>query len=141
MRRQSSVPVLKKRLWAVFSRFIRTRDLPLGCISCGRMIATIGQGQAGHYFSRGACPQPSMYFSEQNVHLQCPRCNLFCEGAKQGYRQGLIQRYGTRILEQLDVVRSLPHAPWTRWEYEAMIAVYTQKAKDLDHGRSAQPHG
>ena len=117
---------LKKILWRHFSLFIRRRDFKRGCISCGKHVGSIGQAQAGHYYSRGAAPQPSLYFSEKNVNLQCVTCNAFQEGNKQGYRMGLIRKYGDQIEDELLIIKKLS-SKWSHFEYETMIKYYKEK--------------
>ena len=123
---------LRKKLTIEFNKFIRLRDKDLPCISCGTEKAT----DAGHYWPTSQYPQPSMRFSEINVHGQGARCNRFLEGNRQGYRKGLIQRYGEEILEKLDILRSLPQTTWTVFEYESMIKVYKQKCREIENGMS-----
>ncbi len=87
-----------------FSLYIRTRDSQrwqckmFRCISCGRLLP-IQQCDCGHYINRS---HHSLRFSEMNCNGQCRHCNRFDEGNIQGYRAGLVQRYGenrVRILE------------------------------------------
>ena len=106
-----------------FNRFIRSRDKEKPCISCGKGPAE----QAGHYYSTSQCPHPSMRFNAMNVHGQCFYCNYYLEGNRQGYREGLIKRYGEKVIQDLDVCRSLKQNPWTRFEYMAMIERYKRK--------------
>ena len=126
-----SSKTLKKKLWKIFSEYIRTRDLKDGCISCGKRVASIKEAHAGHYYSRGACPQPPMFFDEMNVNLQCVRCNAFLEGNKQGYRAGLVKKYGEQIIQRLELKKTLKTQIWKNFEYQAMIALYTTKLKQL----------
>jgi hypothetical protein len=73
-----------------------------------------------------------MRYCEKNVNGQCTTCNTFHEGNRQGYREGLIKKYGKSIIDELDVKRSMKNNPWLAFEYEAMIKLYRQKAKELD---------
>jgi len=72
-----------------------------------------------------------MRFNEMNVHGQCRTCNRFREGNRQGYREGLIKRYGEKVVKELDVKRSVKQNPWTSFEYLTMIDFYKQKLKKL----------
>lgn len=118
---------LRKKLWITFSKFIRLRDKDELCISCGLR----GISDAGHYWPTSQYPQPSMRFNEDNVHGQCGKCNRFEEGNRQGYREGLIKRFGPGILVKLDLQRSLPQTTWTVFEYEVMVKHYRKKVKEL----------
>ncbi len=117
---------LRRKLVLVFNRWIRERDRNKGCISCGGPVE-----QAGHYYSVGHCPQPGMRFNEQNVNGQCIRCNHFLEGNKQGYAQGLIKRYGKKILDELALKKVLTKGQrWGSFEFESMIKHYQKKGNE-----------
>jgi hypothetical protein len=67
----------KGAFWAIFSMYTRKRDfLRYGgrCVSCPRILEDWRDGDAGHYVSvsRGGI---DLCFDEDNVHLQCKRCN------------------------------------------------------------------
>ena len=89
-------PDLVAKLDKVFSRYIRLRDcMPNGyfrCISCGQ-IKPYEQADCGHYINRR---QMITRFDEMNCNAQCRHCNRFMEGNLQGYRDGLIAKYGER---------------------------------------------
>ncbi len=123
MKKPKTLPQLRKQLTLEFNKFIRQRDKNFSCISC----RTRPVQQAGHYWSTSQCPQPSMRFNEKNVNGQCIYCNTFLEGNRQGYQSGLLEKYGAKILEELDICRSSRSNPWTRWEYEQMIKLYQKK--------------
>ena len=103
---------LKKKLQAVFNKWVRTRDsyyidgVLLGeCISCGTLVRPNSSNwQAGHFYSVGA--YPNLRFVPENVHGQCFRCNIAKEGNKQGYGQGLIKRYGDYFLDKLEIMKN-----------------------------------
>lgn len=97
-------PDLVAKLDKVFSRYIRLRDaMPNGyfrCISCGQ-IKPYEQADCGHYINR---QHMITRFNEMNCNAQCRKCNRFMEGNMQGYRQGLIAKYGENsvlILESM----------------------------------------
>ena len=74
----------KKKLWPVFSKYIRTRDCiktsgsPLRgrCVTCNKLYP-IKKLQAGHFI-------PGRYdailFDEEQVHAQCYCCNMKLQG-------------------------------------------------------------
>src|SRR3954468_4490237 len=68
--------------------YVRERDKGLPCISCETPWEPAFQ--AGHFRSRGACPE--LRFDLDNIHGQCVRCNMHLSGNLLGYRQGLISR-------------------------------------------------
>lgn len=123
-RRKDSTPDLKKKLDAVFSRYIRLRDMLPGttvfrCISCG-MIKPITQADCGHYLNR---QHMSTRFSEINCNAQCRSCNRFDEGNMSGYRRGLVKKYGEQRVALLESQKN-DTRKYTSFEYEALIAHY-----------------
>ena len=120
---------LQKKLTKLFNEYIRKRDIKFDggkCISCGK------QGnQAGHYLPTSLCPQPYMRFNEKNVNIQCFRCNMVLRGNQHDYAKGLLKKYGSHIIEELDIQRSFKQNPWGIFEYEVLIKHYKEKLCEL----------
>ena len=112
-----SLPKLLKKAQIVFNRWIRERDMEIGCISCGGEVQ-----QAGHYFSQGQ--HSSLRFDEFNVNGQCIRCNLFLSGNLIRYGEGINFRYGTDIYVNLLAKSRNPLKKWTREELNEIINKY-----------------
>jgi 5-methylcytosine-specific restriction endonuclease McrA len=112
----------------VFSEFIRKRDCaPYGrCISCGKVI-TYDTADCGHYINR---KHMATRYDENNCNAQCRSCNRFDEGNLQGYRRGLINKYGEKITDNLEIkkhnISKLSEA-----ELDILIAYYKTKIKEL----------
>lgn len=70
-----------------------------------------------------------MAFDEKNVNGQCIRCNYTLGGNPEGYKKGLVKRYGAGVLRELEIKNSLRQNPWLRFEYEAMINLYKEKVE------------
>lgn len=121
--RQRSVPVLKKKLWVVFSRFIRQRDKGI-CFTCGKRDDWRNT-DAGHYIPKSV-GGINLYFDEQNVHCQCTGCNRFRHGNLHEYALRLQEKYGANILQRLQYRRQNTK-PWTVGEYEFLIGYYENK--------------
>lgn len=90
---------LKKRLWEVFTKYIKQRDKNI-CFTCGRYATSYGMG-GGHYKPAGACGADA-YFSEINVNAQCTFCNLTLQGNQVIYKERLVQKYGSEPIEELE---------------------------------------
>lgn len=129
---KNPIPRLREKLTLVFNRYIRLRDANKGCISC----VNGGVQNAGHFRSVGAQPKPSMAFNEQNVNGQCVRCNFTLGGNPDGYKIGLVKKYGPQILRELEIKSAIRQNPWTRWEFETMIQFYQNKLNELTGGNS-----
>lgn len=121
---------LKNKLDAVFSEFIRLRDSrdngTFTCISCGRLLP-YDQADCGHYINR---KHMSTRFSEKNCNAQCRSCNRFDEGNIQGYRRGLIAKYGEPVVLMLEASKNQINK-LSEFEYKAMIDHYRKEVKRL----------
>ena len=123
-------PNLKNKLDTVFSRFIRLRDArkdgTFQCISCGRILP-LDQADCGHYITR---QHMSTRFSEKNCNAQCRSCNRFDEGNMQGYRRGLILKYGEPAVLLLESMKNQTNKI-SDFEYSTMIKYYQGEVKRL----------
>lgn len=121
---------LKTRLDTVFAMFIRLRDaMPNGmfrCISCGRLLP-FDQSDCGHYINR---QHMATRFNEKNCNAQCRKCNRFDEGNIQGYRRGLIAKYGEPTVLMLEAMKNQINKI-SDFEYRAMIDYYRKEVKRL----------
>ena len=117
---------LKNKLDAVFSEFIRLRDGTFVCISCGRLLP-YDQADCGHYINR---KHMSTRFSEKNCNAQCRSCNRFDEGNIQGYRRGLVAKYGESVVLMLEASKNQINK-LSEFEYKAMIDHYRKEVKRL----------
>lgn len=116
---------------SAFNGFIRERDRGQPCISCGTFRPggdpRGGQWDAGHYRSRGACPE--LRFTEENVARQCKKCNSFQSGNVQAFRLGLIERIGEDRVKWLEG----PHEPLhlTIDDLKEIKRTYRRKTREL----------
>lgn len=88
----------KKKLWKVFSQYIRKRD-KMTCFTCQRK----GEGagiHAGHWIpdSVGGL---ALKFHEKNVHAQCYHCNINLGGWGERYTERMEQVYGKETINEL----------------------------------------
>lgn len=112
-----------------FSIFIRKRDSINGivkCISCGKLVPW-KESDCGHYINR---KHMSTRFDEQNCNAQCRSCNRFDEGNMEGYRAGLIAKYGEGTPENL-YIKKFNTVKLSQVEINLMTKHYIQKAKQL----------
>lgn len=114
------------------NKFIRLRDNGKPCVSCEKIMnegGYVGAGgvHAGHYRSRGACPE--LRFHELNIHAQCAQCNNENSGNITQYRKMLILKIG---LDKVDWLEG-PHKPakYTIDDLKEIIATYKRKCKEL----------
>lgn len=123
-------PDLRAKLDREFSRYIRLRDaLPDGtfkCISCGQ-VKDLSQADCGHYVNRR---HMATRFDEMNCNAQCRSCNRFDEGNMQGYRRGLVAKYGEQRVLLLEAKKHETRK-YSMFEYEALIRHYKEEVKRL----------
>jgi len=120
---------LVKRLDDIFSKYIRLRDSKNGyfrCISCGRLLPS-DEADCGHYINR---KHMSLRFSEKNCNAQCRSCNRFDEGNIQGYRRGLIAKYGEPVVKMIEAQKNEINRI-SDFELKAMIEFYKKKVKEM----------
>lgn len=79
---------------------VHVRDVGKPCCTCGTTNPSI-QYAAGHYRSRGACPEARYILS--NIHRQCNvRCNVHGSGMRAEYIEFIRSNYGQDHLDWLD---------------------------------------
>ena len=126
---------LKKKLWVLFSIFIRTRDClrtleskDFGlCITCQRRFH-IKLLQAGHFISGR---HNANLFSEKGTHAQCYNCNINLKGNTLEYRRRIIELYG----EGYDLVLEKENRKTLKFTAPMllkMIEIYKEKLKHLN---------
>lgn len=113
---------IKKKLWTIFSLYIRDRDGNT-CVCCDATKPNIIQ--AGHYFPKSA--YSGIYFDERNVHAQCATCNMSMEDpmVKANYTNYMLGRYGQTTLNLLE--HQGKQKGLTSSEMEVLIAYYKKK--------------
>lgn len=127
---KSARQLLIQQLDRKFSEFIRLRDTGkqnVGrCISSGKFI-TYETSDAGHFIGRG---NMAVRWDERNVNAQGRQDNRFREGNRVGYLDGLREKYGPGIVEELEILSKIGKGPDTL-QMRAMLADYTEKVKSL----------
>jgi hypothetical protein len=104
----------------LFSRYIRQKHANSGgwldCVTCGQTMPW-EESQAGHWIKRG---HHSTRWDERNVAPQCPRCNLYLNGAQDEFAAYICRTHGEDVLH--DLVR-LKHTTkkWTMAELRELV--------------------
>ena len=134
-KKKPTVSKLKKKLDAIFSKYIRLKyafmmdgELSCTCVTCGRTLP-VKNMQAGHFMSRR---HNSTRFDEMNVHPQDMSCNMYNQGCQ--YEHGLYidKTYGNGTADSI-LKKSKELKQFKTFELEEMIKDYTQKVKDLEN--------
>jgi len=133
--KKETVSSVKKKVWVVFSKYIRLRDCleTTGCASFGLCI-TCGKRyhfkllQAGHFISGR---HNSNLFSERGTHAQCYNCNINLRGNTLEYRRKIIEMYGDGVdLELEEIARQIKS--YTVVELKELEASLKAKIKLLE---------
>ncbi len=131
----------KQKLWKAFAEYIRLRDSPDGigtCISCKKMVSypnSQGNWHAGHLWPRSVVYN-ALYFHPRNVNGQCSSCNTFLEGNSMKYREGLVERFGEGVIEELEQARAAGQGrKWYDHEYKELAADYRKKVREMKKAR------
>jgi len=141
MKKKPTLSKVKKKLWVIFSEYIRKRDglRTTGsidwalCITCGKRYH-YKMLQAGHFV---AGRHNANLFSERGVHAQCYNCNINLKGNTLEYRRQIIKLYGENAdieIENADKEMKQFTIP----ELEEMILSYKQKIKELENKNQIQ---
>lgn len=134
-KKKPSVKTLKRKLDDIFSIYIRKRDANVSgfcrCISCGA-VHHWKEVDCGHYVNRS---HMGTRYSERNCNAQCRKCNRFDEGNNIGYTRGLINKYGVKILAELEVKKHT-YTSMSPFDYEILINHYREEIKKLDKNKS-----
>ncbi len=118
LKKVSKVPIsrLKKKLWTVFSLYIRQRD-NYTCFTCNKK----GEGSGMHaaHFIPKSVGGIDLYFDEDNVHAGCYHCNINLGGNQYEYSI----RLGEKAKELY--ARKGKFNKWTEQTYLDKIAYYS----------------
>ena len=121
VRKKKTTAKLKKEVWTIFSKWIRTRD-NYKCFTCGTKYPE-DEGwkiHAGHFITR---MHNSTLFDERNVNAQCYACNIIKRGNAGIYAARLMEKYGEGIINEL-VKKSQEIKQFTPTELEDMKIRY-----------------
>lgn len=132
--KKKTIPKLKKKLWVLFSIYIRMRDglKTTGttewalCVTCGKRYH-FKLLQAGHFI---AGRRSSNLFSEKGTHAQCYNCNINLKGNTLEYRRKIIELYGEGTDIELEN-EAQKIRKFTIPELEEMAIEYKQKIAEL----------
>jgi hypothetical protein len=122
-----------KKLWKVFSEYIRRRDSNgegYGkCFTCPRVIHW-KNGDCGHGIGR---QHLGTKYDEKNNHLQCKHCNGFEGGKRDVYKEEMNKRYGPNTWDLMEL-KSRQVSKMGSFEIEQLTEYYKNKIKELDNG-------
>lgn len=121
-----TVQDLVKAAQLVFNKYIRERDKDELCISCKQKPKKVN---AGHFWN--ANNHWNVRFDDDNVHVQCERCNSYLSGNLLEYRTNLLNKIGAERFNQLEA-RARVTRKFTKDELKELIKKYKEKYKQLE---------
>jgi len=133
---------VKKRLHAskackyiqLYVRLLETDANGYGyCCSCEQPLIW-GQGNGGHFQPKGRNYNAAA-FEEDNVHLQCPRCNIYLQGNPAGYTKFMLKKYGKKAIEE---IKQLSYKILDCNQIDEIARIYKQKCIDLAKTKNFQ---
>jgi len=123
---------MDKKLWKVFSEYIRRRDADeegiCKCITCG-LVRHWKQMDCGHGIGR---QHWGTRYDERNNHAQCKRCNGFEGGKREVYKEAVDQKYGAGTWDLLEL-KSKKGKRLSAFEIEALTKHYKEKLKHFNN--------
>lgn len=125
LKKASKQPIskLKKKLWTVFSEYIRKRDKGI-CFTCGRKCEGKGY-HAGHFIPKSV-GGIVLYFHPENVRGQCYNCNINLGGSQYEYSQKLGDETVKRLYKLKGIIQK-----WDAERYEWEINYYKTLIEEL----------
>src|SRR3990167_9112004 len=129
IKRSRNTRATRTRVWAVFSKYIRTRDKGI-CFTCGKYATGMGY-HAGHYIPSSICGVLLKYH-EANVHGQCFNCNINLGGYGAMYDRKMREKYGEEFVEELWRVKNQEIKQFTKLNYEKIYDEFKGKLELLN---------
>ena len=131
-RRKSELSKAKDAAWIWVSRYVRLKySLDNGackCYTCGAW-KYIKNCDAGHFISRSVV---ATRYHEDNIRVQCIRCNRFCQGESFKFEQHLIEEIGQERVDELKRIAKTIGDDSISY-HRAIEKEYKQKVIDLQN--------
>ena len=127
MIKKKSLSYYKKKLDAIFSKYIRARDKYI-CYTCNRQCDK-WSSQNGHFVPRQYL---KTRWDERNNHCQCYACNMLHNGQPSRYAQRLREDFGDGIIDELEANRGIPIKLEVEW-YLDKIKYYEEEFKKIEN--------
>ncbi len=132
MKKKPTVGKLKKKLWPIFSRYIRLKyadeNGTVQCVTCKKLMYW-KEAQAGHFVDGRA---NRVLFDEKLVHPQCYACNVGRKGNKIPYVKFMMKKYHLTLDECCDLdMLKFQVKKFTITDLEEKIEHYSEEVKTL----------
>lgn len=125
-----TVSKAKKKAWSAFSKWVRQSAADayglVKCVTCPAVLP-VEMMQAGHFIPGR---KNAILYHEQGVHPQCYACNIILKGNPRKYDQFMRQKYGQRVIDELDRLADTT-VQMKAFEHMEIFDKYTKKIKGL----------
>lgn len=106
MKKQKSIPALKKDLLALISRYVKLfyskGNRYVNCFTCDKAVqVNTNFCQCGHCFSKSG--YPALQFRLDNQRIQCEVCNVALNGKEDEFKKRLKADIGEARFEWLEL--------------------------------------
>lgn len=122
----------KAKAWRQCSRYIRLKHADkngdVKCVTCDT-VKHWKEMQAGHFMQGRS---NSILFEEENIHPQCPRCNLFEDGNLIPYTFFMIETYGEEKIHELQRLKNSVRK-WYPGELQEIHDYFKSRADEIEN--------
>lgn len=125
---KKNLPKLKRKLWKLFSDYIKDRDGNT-CFSCGRGGIEGSGWHAGHMFPSG--DHAIVRYHPKNVHSQCFHCNINLGGNGAAYTERFLDVYGIEEFRRMCAIKSRERQ-WQPVEIMELIEALKRGGADFE---------
>ena len=133
MAKKPTITKARSKAWDAMSQYIRQKDAVDGyskCVTCGN-VNHYKKHHAGHFIPQSQ--GNAVRFEENNVHVQCLRCNVHLGSNGPEYYTFMLDTYGQ---EEIDRLRALSNTTvkYTIADLQELEQKFKQKLEDLNNG-------
>jgi len=129
-KKENSLRFLKKKVWEVFSQYIRLKEADsngiVKCYTCGQPLYW-KEAQAGHGLGGRS---NLILFDEEIVKPQCKRCNIFLGGNYDVFHEKLIEENGLEWFKNKIKIK-YQQKQFTVQELQDLYRKYFEKCNQL----------
>ena len=134
--RKRKLSTAKKAAWDWLSKCIRyshaSDGIHAACVTCGT-VKPWTQLHAGHFVPKKAGSMVA--FMPENIHPQCPRCNMFEAGNLHNYDIYMEREYGRGVIDRLREMRGVI-VNWKACDYDEMATFYREQFERMLRDRA-----
>jgi hypothetical protein len=120
-----------KKLWTVFSEYIRRRDADekgfAKCITCG-LIRHWKKLDCGHGVPR---QHWGTRYNEKNNNAQCKRCNGFEGGSQDEYAKQVDKKFGAGTWDSIVLMSKIRSKKLSYFEIDVLTDLYKKKIEEI----------